>query len=157
MRRVARRAGYSVGSVSGILEPGVLLLACMTTQTPLCHHLRSRFLEIEDFCLVTAPVDMLRAGTVAGFTAMCLHAALIFQEIVPVTSLLNTLEDVFVAGFAGVSAHVFRRRRALSRLVGLVFRRCLRTAERHDYECGNGCCHCKPPRCSREFHSLAPQ
>jgi hypothetical protein len=107
MRRVARRAGYSVGGVSGILEPGVLLLAFMTTQTPPCHRLRSSFLEIEDLCLVPSTVDVLRAGTVAGFTAMCLHAALIFQEIVPVTSLLNTIEDVFVTGFAGVGAHVF--------------------------------------------------
>src|SRR6266496_103434 len=137
MRRVARRAGYSVGSVSGILEPGVLLLACMTTQTALCYRLWSSFFEIEDLCLVTASVDVLRAGTVAGFTAMCLHAALIFQEIVPVTSLLNTIEDVFVTGFAGVGAYVFRGRRHLSWLSGLSFRRCLCTGEHHDHECGN--------------------
>src|SRR6266700_860771 len=153
VRRVARRAGDSIGSVSGVFEPGVLLLARMTTQASLCHCLRSSFLEIEYLRLVTATVDVLRPRTMAGFTAVCLGPTLIFQEIVPVTSLLETIEDVFVAGFTRVGTHVFRGSQLLSRLGGLIFRRCLCTGESHDHKCGNCWCRCKPTKAFQEFHS----
>jgi hypothetical protein len=134
MRGVARDATYTVGSMLGLLKSEVFLFSRMARQTTPGNDVRSSFLEIEDFGFITTAIDVLGARAVAGFATVRLSSTLGLQKVVPVAGLLKTIEDFFVAGFAGVSSDVLRRSRLLIGLGGRIFPCFLRSDESRDEE-----------------------
>jgi hypothetical protein len=92
MGRMARDAAQAVIRMSRTLKVGVLLTQPMARKTAFANDFRRLPLEEEDFCLVSAAVNVFGAGAVTRFAAVCLGPFLRFQNAVPVPGLLKVLE-----------------------------------------------------------------
>jgi hypothetical protein len=106
--RVARDAAHAGVGMSRAQEIGVFLLQRVARQAAFTDDFWRLILEHENLGLVTAAVNVLSSGSMAGFTAVGFVSFFGFQEAVPMPCLLKTIENIFVAGFACVGAHVLR-------------------------------------------------
>ena len=108
MREVAGNAAYIINIVLRAVEVGMFLSIFMTTEAALADLFRRFVFECEDLAFVSSCLDMFLARSVTGLAALPFRTFL-GEGCFPVRSRLEILEDVFMAGFAGVRSNVQRR------------------------------------------------
>jgi hypothetical protein len=108
MRRVAGNAAYVINIVLRAVEVGMFLSIFMTTEAALADLLRRFAFESEDLAFVSSSLNVLLAWAVTGLAALPFRTFLA-EGCLPVRSGFEILENIFVAGLAGVRSNVQRR------------------------------------------------
>ena len=108
MGRVAGNAAYIIRIVLGSVKVGMFFSIFMTTEAALADLFRRFVFEGEDLAFVSACLNVFLAWTVTRLASLPFRTFL-GECCFPVRSRFEILEDVFVAGLAGVRANVQRR------------------------------------------------
>ena len=105
MRRMAVDASYIVLQVFRTQEVRVLFTKLMTVQTALTRFLPREQIKANNFGNVPSTVNVSLSGTVASFTSLILHTAVI-EHGFPVGTVIVALANLIMARSAGIGAHI---------------------------------------------------
>jgi hypothetical protein len=105
MRRVAGNAAYVINIVLRAVKVGMFLSIFMTTEAALADLFPRFVVEGENLAFVPPSLNVFLAWAVTGLATLPFRAFL-GEGCLPVRSRLEILEDVFVAGLAGVRSNV---------------------------------------------------